>query len=120
MIKNGEFKKIRYYKQMIEASERTNFFDQYSIMKAFSRNIVKGKDSIFSKMSFDDEESLQELFEEIEDIEITGDDSFNLGNHNSNIWLKFIVKSDGTFIYNGSKQPHIRNYIYLSGRSYYD
>lgn len=104
MIKNGEFKKIRYYKQMIEASERTNFFDQYSIMKAFSRNIVRGKDSLFSKMSFDDEDSLQNLFEEIEDIEITGDDSFNLGNRNTNVWLKFIVESDGTFIYRGYKQ----------------
>lgn len=52
MIKNGEFKKIRFYKQMIEASERRNFFDQYSIMRAFSRNIVRGKDFLFNQMSF--------------------------------------------------------------------
>lgn len=105
MIKNGEFKKIRFYKQMIEASEKRNFFDQYSIMRAFSRNIVRGKDFLFSQMSFDDEDSLQNLFEQIEDIEITGDDSFNLGNHNTNIWLEFIVESDGTFVYRGSRQP---------------
>lgn len=108
MIKNGEFKKLSFYKQMIVASEKRNFFDQYSIMRAFSRNIVRGKDSLFSKMSFDDEDSLQELFEQIEDIEITGDDSFNLGNRTTNAWLKFIVEEDGTFIYIGSKQPHYR------------
>lgn len=105
MIKNGEFKKIRFYKQMIEASERRNFFDQYSIIRAFSRNIVRGKDFLFSQMSFDDEESLQNLLEQIEGIEITGDDSFNIGNPHTNIWLEFIVDSDGTFIYRGSKQP---------------
>lgn len=105
MIKNYEFKGLRDYKAIIAQSEKKNFFDQYSIMRAFSRNIVRGKDFLFSQMSFDDEDSLQDLFEQIRDIEITGDDSFNLGNSNTNIWLEFIVESDGTFIYKGSKQP---------------
>ena len=40
MIKNYEFKGLRDYKAIIAQSEKKNFFDQYSIMRAFSRNIA--------------------------------------------------------------------------------
>jgi len=114
LIKNNEFKKIRFYKEMIDASEKRNFFDQYSIIRALGRNIVRGKDFLFSQMSFDDEDSLQDLFDQLEGIEITGDDSFNLGNPKTNVWLEFIVNDDGTFTYRGSRSP----IPYGSGRKY--
>ena len=109
MIKNNEFKHLKYYKEMIQASERSNIFDQYSIIKSFVRNNSKCKQDLLDQMSFNDEENLQRLFEELEGIEIDGDASFYLGNPKTNVWLKFLVIEDGTFVYLHARVPDTFN-----------
>ena len=110
MIKNDEFRKLRYYKEIVKASDKENLFDKYSIIKSFVKNISNGKQDLLSQMSFDDEYHLQELFEQISDINILGDDSFELGNASNNVWVKFIAEPDGTFVYISTKVPYTFNH----------
>ena len=105
MIKNYEFKGLRYYKEIIAKYEKKNFFDQYSIMRNLTNNISKGKDYLFERLGYDDPNRLATLFENMPDVDIISDNEFNLGNRNTNVWLMFQVEDDGSFYFTGTKQP---------------
>lgn len=105
MIKNYEFKNLRYYNEVIQQSERKNFLDKYSIIKNFSSNISEGKSLLLKQLGYDDEDNLRKLFEDISDIEIVSDSEFRIGNSKNNVWLLFDILDDGTFCFKGSKQP---------------
>lgn len=98
MIYNREFKRLKFYRDLLAKDEQYNVLDQFSIIKSFSDNIVRGKKELLIVLNCT-EDKLNDILLTMEDIEIINSYSFKIGDSYKNSWLVFSLTKTGSFVF---------------------